>query len=1397
MKTLTKSVVYLLSTALFLAIAQLATAKPRPAGPPYPEKNLNAWRFDNTNLLTGAGTTYLAQQNARLAESWSGYALNMNGKSTELFLAPMVGSNGRTNLSAKCGSIRMWFRPDWTSGSLGGKGPGSAGRLFEMGAWSDKTAVGWWSLQFNSSGNTLSLVAQSGNDRLELLKTSIRWQSGQWHQVTLSYSARGSWLFVDGHLVDHDDAVALLPLASYRGTLGFSLGSDVRGSNLAQGQIDEVTTFGQVQTADSILYNYNAYADTAALGPITADEEAARAQWLASLRAARTSGTLSATTLSANSSPALMSAMLSVPTPGGGGGSGGGTNSTPPYTPAYSMPGLKLMVLGASGSNVTLRVADGTNGVVYDLYRATNLVGTTLTNAAWTWLGLVTNNQTIVLPGQPGPNAFYVLGTPQDSDADGLTDAFESLITHTAKNSWDSDGDGMSDGWEWENFGNFTQTGTQDFDQDGYNNLYEFLAGTDPNTAMFVIQLANDHVRSTNVTGTTDLLRGFPTRMAVLVNNTNFSSAVWVPYFASFTATLGPADGKYDVWVGLRGRADDSVPVWMRAAVTLDRTPPLVVITNPVASLTSKPVIQVQGYSPEPLAGVSFSVSNALGAGATAAGFVTSQYFDAATRQLTTNFFQCFDVELTNGQNIITVRVADLAGNTTTNRLTCALDYTGDSNAPVVTVTWPQNGAKIGLASVTLRGRVDDETATVVVKAVAGLTTNSMSALVERNGAFWVEDLSLVAGTNTLTITATDAAGNTRATNLTLIGSDMQLSINAVSDALLNQNTVTVSGLSSTTNAKVWVNGVAATMSGTGAWTASNVRVPSGGTAVFAVTAIPLSDNGGNGTPPTVQGTDPASWNPTSASATSAADQRDKPAQVKLIRGDWSRYDLVTGPGALFHSRSYGWRWNESEGGFAEKVTGEPQQDGQEHWSGLRYRVDTNGTEHFELWSESPTNVYSTTPVPLEEWFWPGFSVQGPSARGQLEYALPDDNSYYAESAETKTVLRTGGKALVSRLNIVAVSGAASENLPTQGRAIPPVSLLVPGLGLALGADGKAYGALPDNAEVDVTLQAPARSYNYTVSATKHRLKIVANSGSLAPERVVPAAEFCVGQWVGFYTAFVPDLPNIQSRTVQWALDGGFVNESWQNYSATIQPVPYGSVNYRVNPLLLQQPTTGAWWITGGLPPVTYAAKMAELLTMSNGQQVAAKARGLFHMSRPGAIMVNPIVHGAPALRWKAFWDQNLYYGTVQVGTNGGTNDLCYDLRVVSPKFGGTAKLIQLCSLNNSGVGNYCTNALDSTAACPSASVVAGSTPTGTTNLMRFESSPEASGFFEIKMDAAYKDYVMFSPGGASDIFVSLGKVNWSAWANAIYNLTNRPGAVTGPLGPDGSGDFPEWIDVH
>ena len=107
----------------------------------------------------------------------------------------------------------------------------------------------------------------------------------------------------------------------------------------------------------------------------------------------------------------------------------------------------------------------------------------------------------------------------------------------------------------------------------------------------------------------------------------------------------------------------------------------------------------------------------------------------------------------------------------------------------------------------TLRGLVDDPTATV---AVSGLTTDPVEGVVERNGAFWIEELPLTDGNNSLTVTVTDAAGNVATTSLTVVKSNVQLTMDPLDPNELIKPSTTVTGTINDPGYAVWVNGVRA-----------------------------------------------------------------------------------------------------------------------------------------------------------------------------------------------------------------------------------------------------------------------------------------------------------------------------------------------------------------------------------------------------------------------------------------------------------------------------------------------------------------------------------------------------------------------------------------------------------
>jgi Glucodextranase, domain B len=154
----------------------------------------------------------------------------------------------------------------------------------------------------------------------------------------------------------------------------------------------------------------------------------------------------------------------------------------------------------------------------------------------------------------------------------------------------------------------------------------------------------------------------------------------------------------------------------------------------------------------------------------------------------------------TAGQ-VVVGTATDKAGNTATTSATVRLDKT----PPNIIFTSPSDGAKVFTSPISISGTVTD-----ALSGLAGVNCNRTPAVV--NGTNFNCGVTLTSGTNSVAVTATDAAGNTSTSNLSLSYTRVP-TVTITSPAnlsYLNISPTTVTGTVDDPTATVTVNSVQA-----------------------------------------------------------------------------------------------------------------------------------------------------------------------------------------------------------------------------------------------------------------------------------------------------------------------------------------------------------------------------------------------------------------------------------------------------------------------------------------------------------------------------------------------------------------------------------------------------------
>jgi hypothetical protein len=418
----------------FLLIASEALAQPTlPGGgtnssPTYTP--LDSWSFrDSTNWTSDYGYTPVSFTNLAYSNLGNGASLVVNSTNPAWLQFNVVETNGATNLTVDAGTVMFWFAPGtWSGTNEGGTGPGDYGRLFEVGAYTTNSSFGWWSLYVDDVGANIYFSAQT-NDLsgtvTTYLSAPIAWTTNYFHFVVLTYSATNTALYLDGVLVTNGPPLTVYPGPDVLAN-GFYIGSDSNGVYQADGLFNDIVTYNVPLDADTIQEIFTSEYTWYELSP-----------WNSAMF----------NIVSAPSSPSTNAVTPDVIT--GAGDLQWDGAVTPIYSTNANLVWITNITATATGDgteNVTFTIQGGQAGYHYDVF-ATGALDSPITNAVWYWMGQGNSGNTYTLPIS-STDAFIILGTPLDSDGDGVTDAYEKLVSHTDPNNAYSNLDGIPDGWE-------------------------------------------------------------------------------------------------------------------------------------------------------------------------------------------------------------------------------------------------------------------------------------------------------------------------------------------------------------------------------------------------------------------------------------------------------------------------------------------------------------------------------------------------------------------------------------------------------------------------------------------------------------------------------------------------------------------------------------------------------------------------------------------------------------------------------------------------------------------------------------------------------------------------------------------------------------------------------------
>ena len=391
---------------------------------------LDSWSFSDTNNWT-SDLGYAPVSFTNLSASYLGNfdTLMLDSTNPAWLQFNVIENDGTTNLTVDVGSVIFWFAPDWSGTNEGGTGPGEWGRLLEAGSYTPDSSYGWWSIYVDDGGNYIYFSAQTNDGSgitCTYLSAPIDWTTNYWHFIALTYSATNTALYLDGELMTNGPPLTVFPGPDVLAN-GFYIGSDSNGVLQARGMFCELAAYNCQLDAGMVGDIFNQGYSSLAINPWNIP-------YMDNLVSAPFNPSTNAVTPDVITGPGYLQWV-------------GSASACVTNVNSVWITNMTATAAGDGTINVTFTIQGGQDGYAYDVF-GTGALQSPLTNAVWSWLGQGYHCNTYTLTNISNANAFFILGTPLDSDSDGLTEAYELLVSHTDPHNAYSNLDGLLDGWD-------------------------------------------------------------------------------------------------------------------------------------------------------------------------------------------------------------------------------------------------------------------------------------------------------------------------------------------------------------------------------------------------------------------------------------------------------------------------------------------------------------------------------------------------------------------------------------------------------------------------------------------------------------------------------------------------------------------------------------------------------------------------------------------------------------------------------------------------------------------------------------------------------------------------------------------------------------------------------------